>query len=162
MKSYAHIYGDIFDHQGEETALAHGVNCVGLMGAGIALSFRERYPEMYNVYRLMCQSKTLVPGGIFPWTELPDDTDWPPYEGYPPVRGTIINCATQDLPGSNARVEWLLSSLNLAAAYCNAQKLRLVVPEIGAGIGGIDRDIVFEVFQTIGELVPLTVVTFQK
>lgn len=159
MNSFKHETGDIFDYAYIDTAVAHGVNCVGLMGAGLALQMRRRYPEMYRIYQLMCLSKTLVPGGFFPWVER---KNWDPtdYDDHPGIECTIINCASQDLPGANAKTEWLLSSLNLAAAYCNAQGLRLVVPEIGAGIGGLDRNIVFEVFEVVGGLVDLTVVTY--
>jgi O-acetyl-ADP-ribose deacetylase (regulator of RNase III) len=46
-------------------ALGHGVNTLGLMGAGIAVEFRRRWPTMYQAYREECRSGRLQPGGLF-------------------------------------------------------------------------------------------------
>ena len=46
--------GDIFSLKGV-SSYAHGCNCAGAMGKGIALQFRNRYPAMYKEYKLLCQ-----------------------------------------------------------------------------------------------------------
>jgi len=147
--NFDHQYGDLFDHAKPGiTAIAHGVNCKGMMGAGIAFTMRANYPAMERFYRLVCQTQVLVPGGILPWEDQ--------------VTGhTVLNCASQNQPGADAQLGWLISSLSLAAAYCTIRGLSLAVPEIGCHIGGLDRDEVFNVFDAIGRLVPLTVVTYQ-
>ena len=40
------------------------VNCRGVMGAGLALAFRQRYPEMFAEYRAICEDKQLEPGRL--------------------------------------------------------------------------------------------------
>ena len=40
-------YGDIFSISGI-SCYAHGCNCAGAMGKGIALQFKKRFPQMYN------------------------------------------------------------------------------------------------------------------
>ena len=52
----AFVTGDLFINRFKAQALAHGCNCQGSMGAGIATSFRDRYPEMYAEYRRRCKA----------------------------------------------------------------------------------------------------------
>ena len=106
-------------------ALAHGVNTYGAMGAGIAKTFREKYPDMYEMYKAECQSKSLTPGGMFGWI---------PLEG-----PTIYNLASQDFPGPRAKLVWLGSALMYALKDADLRGYdRIAVPRIGAGIGGLD------------------------
>lgn len=69
MTKLIHKEGDIFTSTAQ--ALGHGVNVCGLMGAGIALQFRKRFPDMYLEYQKHCLSGALNPGDYFVWT-LPD------------------------------------------------------------------------------------------
>jgi O-acetyl-ADP-ribose deacetylase (regulator of RNase III) len=48
-----YVTGDLFVNRHQAEALAHGCNCQGAMGAGIAVGFRERYPRMYEEYLLI-------------------------------------------------------------------------------------------------------------
>jgi len=43
-------------------ALVNTVNCVGVMGAGIALEFKKRYPKMFDYYRVACDNHYIKPG----------------------------------------------------------------------------------------------------
>src|SRR5271156_4772010 len=52
-----YVSGDLFANVHSAQALAHGCNCQGSMGAGIAVGFRERYPAMYEAYRTRCKSR---------------------------------------------------------------------------------------------------------
>ena len=45
------IDGDIFSSRCQ--TLVNTVNCVGVMGVGVALEFKHRYPEMYHKYHWM-------------------------------------------------------------------------------------------------------------
>jgi hypothetical protein len=58
------VSGDLFADPSLD-GLAHGCNCVGAMGAGIAMEFRRRYPEMYLQYKKHCDSGDFVPGTVF-------------------------------------------------------------------------------------------------
>jgi len=88
--------GDLFSSTAG--ALGHGVNTTGVMGAGIAPLFKARHPEMYREYRLACDNGGLVPGETFIWPT-------------PEPRPVVYNIASQDLPGSHARLEWLESGV---------------------------------------------------
>src|SRR3954454_22325644 len=51
------VSGDLFDNAHGVRAFAHGCNCQGSMGAGIAKTFRARYPAMSEVYRSRCKAE---------------------------------------------------------------------------------------------------------
>lgn len=48
------IYGNIFD--GDTAVIAHQVNCQGVMGSGVAKQVRERFPEVYEDYKSLCET----------------------------------------------------------------------------------------------------------
>jgi O-acetyl-ADP-ribose deacetylase (regulator of RNase III) len=131
--------GDLFD-QSDVYAIGHGVNCKGVMGAGIAVLFRRKYPEMYKQYVLWCDTGVLKPGGCMPW--MPWETD----PGH-----FVFNIASQNEPGADATVQWLVQGVE--AAIAQAKKIglnKLAVPRIAAGIGGLTWEEVKETFEVIG------------
>ena len=48
-------------------ALVNTVNCVGVMGAGVALQFKMRYPEMFKDYVRRCRGGLVRPGQPYVW-----------------------------------------------------------------------------------------------
>jgi O-acetyl-ADP-ribose deacetylase (regulator of RNase III) len=52
-----YVSGDIFLNKYNAEALAHGCNCKGAMGAGVAKGFRQHYPDMYEEYRKRCKTR---------------------------------------------------------------------------------------------------------
>ncbi len=56
--------GDIFNIGGVNN-YAHGCNCAGAMGKGIALQFKNKYPKMYSEYRARCKDGLFNPGDVF-------------------------------------------------------------------------------------------------
>ncbi len=58
-----HTKGDILNADAE--ALVNTVNCVGIMGRGIALQFRKAFPENFKEYKALCDHKELWPGKLF-------------------------------------------------------------------------------------------------
>ncbi len=55
--------GDIFHADVE--ALVNAVNCVGVMGRGIALQFKKAFPENFKRYKAVCDKRELSPGKMF-------------------------------------------------------------------------------------------------
>lgn len=108
-------------------AIAHGVNCRGVMGAGIARQFRSRYPKMFQSYRRRCLRGELLPGEIVPWKHHD---------------GTVIyNLATQQEPGADAQ-PWMITAAvgqMITEAYHDFRITRIAMPLIGCGIGGLTR-----------------------
>ena len=118
----------------DATALGHGVNCHGAMGAGVAKIIRARYsPAMFADYRAACQSGALRPGMTRMWS---GDARMP----------LLANIASQDLPGPFAQLDLLDSAIRAALAAVKTAALdRLAIPRIGCGIGGLDWPDVHEV-----------------
>jgi O-acetyl-ADP-ribose deacetylase (regulator of RNase III) len=114
------VSGDLF-LSGAQT-LAHGVNCRGRMGAGIAVEFKRQYPTMSQEYRRRCRVGDLQPGEIFLWRG-PDR--W------------ILNLATQDsLCGT--RLQYVVSALrNVASAHERVGIQSIAMPQIASGLGGL-------------------------
>lgn len=141
-------YGDIFDS--DASYIGHGVNCCGVMGAGIAKQFRERFPHNYNNYRAVCQSGSLTPGNFMVVPEQRENG----------ATVLVVNFASQEKPGADASYEWLFSSLYRFAVKAsreitlNLYGHRVAIPEIGCGIGGLDFNLAAKVIQLVEELVP--------
>ena len=120
------IAGDLFKDQ-SANYLMHGCNCKGAMGSGIAVQFKKEYPKMYQKYRELCSAGQFKPGGVLAW--------------YSKDKPSVLNLATQDFPGANAKLEYVEECFNKIVH--NQDKLKithLAMPRIGAGIGGLDWD----------------------
>ena len=57
-----HVEGNIF--KSYKQVIVNTVNCVGVMGKGIALECKLRYPEMFKAYKKYCDQKKLLPGTL--------------------------------------------------------------------------------------------------
>ncbi len=60
-------FGNIFDSSAQ--ALVNPINCVGVMGKGLALQFKQKYPEMFEAYKEACRKKWIKIGNLFVFTE---------------------------------------------------------------------------------------------
>lgn len=109
-------------------ALVNTVNSVGVMGKGIALMFKEAYPENFTEYAAACR-EGLVHGGSLVVTRRHDlvGPKW------------IVNFATKEHWRSPSRLEWIASGLNdLKAAIIDLGISSIAIPPLGAGNGGLD------------------------
>lgn len=136
--------GDLFD-QHDVDALAHGVNCHGVMGSGIAPQFRRRQPVMYAAYRKACLEGDLTLGSMFPW-QLPNGR-W------------IYNLASQDQPGRNAKLPAIEQAVTAAVEHAAAHEVRsIAMPRIGAGIGGLRWTDVHDLLDRLSNSTPVRLV----
>lgn len=143
--TFKEIEGDLFDQKVQ--ALAHGVNCKGLMGAGIAKPFRDKFPLMYEEYVLMCKAGQLRPGSVF--AHYAGGGRW------------VYNIASQNSPGPDARKEWLSAGLYSALIHARVYGVKeIAAPQIGCGIGGLDyRKDVEPIFERMARMFPTTNLT---
>lgn len=124
--------GDLFANEHNAQAFAHGVNCVGVMGAGIAKEFRRRYPMMYEYYREPRILTWIEPGDCLAWNQ--DDNCTP----LQPV-AIVFNLATQYRTGPHARYDWLEESLDqMLVKATDIGVTSIAMPAIGCGIGGLE------------------------
>ena len=117
--------GDLFADTSLQ-AFAHGCNCAGAMGAGIAVAFRDRWPEMYDAYRARCDAGTFQLGDIFVW----DAHD-----------AVIYNLGTQQTWRPEATLAAIEHSIAAMLTDAAARELpAIALPRIGAGLGGLAWD----------------------
>jgi O-acetyl-ADP-ribose deacetylase (regulator of RNase III) len=145
------IQGDLFDPKHGFDGLAQGVNCQGVMGAGIAVPFRERYPLMFTQYAALCSgsAKHLLPGKVHTYLSTPD-------EGLPDV----YNMFTQFQPGANGDYSYVEHAafnlrtttellLDLSEAVTESELGYSVgLPWIGCGIAGLAKHNVEHILRT--------------
>jgi len=120
--------GDVLDADAE--ALVNTVNCVGIMGRGIALQFRKAFPENYKAYEAACHRKEVRPGMV-----LVHDLNRLQNPRY------VINFPTKRDWKGKSRMEDINSGLKaLVAEVRNRGIHSLAVPPLGCGLGGLDWD----------------------
>ena len=119
--------GDIFESKC--STIVNTVNCVGVMGKGIALEFKKRYPEMFRQYIEKCKTGE-VKAGI-------------PYV-YQNTDGTIIiNFPTKEHWRSPSHLSYIIDGLDwFVAHYQNYGIDNIAFPPLGCGNGGLTWKIV--------------------
>jgi len=108
-------------------ALVNTVNCVGVMGRGIALQFRKAFPENFAAYKAACDRGEVRPGKLFihPLGQLTN----PRY---------IINFPTKDHWKGNSRIEYIDSGLKeMVEAVRQLDVHSIAIPPLGCGLGGL-------------------------
>ncbi len=121
--------GDLFLDKSE--ALVNTVNCVGVMGKGVALEFKRRWPENYKVYKKACDGKKLRPGQmlIFELGNLLEESE----------RKFIINFPTKDHWRAKSKLEYISEGLEALVSDIKKYKIKsLALPPLGCGNGGLD------------------------
>ena len=119
------------------------VNTVGAMGAGLALEFKQRYPEMYQAYRVACRDGRLPIGGCHIWDIPETDIDWAKRNR--DDIGVIINLPTkahwkspsfwtQIEPGVH-RMVYCLKAVDYPKLF--GFRPRIGIPRLGSGLGGL-------------------------
>lgn len=138
--------GDIFETTAE--AIVNTVNCVGIMGRGIALQFKKRYPENFNSYAAACKKKEVVPGKMLVF-ETGNMVN-PRY---------IINFPTKRHWRGASRMGDITAGLKaLATEITNLQIKSIAIPPLGCGLGGLDwRLVKAEISNALG-IIPNVVI----
>lgn len=118
--------GDILNADAE--ALVNTVNCVGIMGRGIALQFKNAYPENFKAYAAACRREEVRPGRMFVF-ETGTLTN-PKY---------IINFPTKRHWRGKSRMEDIEAGLAALVHEVRVREIRsIAIPPLGSGLGGLD------------------------
>jgi O-acetyl-ADP-ribose deacetylase (regulator of RNase III) len=148
--------GDLFDPELNFDALAQGVNTYGVMGAGIAVPFKEKYPEMYEDYKALCTKYGGTLAGLLHiWT--PEITETLVHEDEDGTEAvmldfgqTIYNLFSQIAPGRDGNYEYLMKAAIMMRQDAEAQCFdRVGLPWIGCGIAGLEKHNVEHIFKTV-------------
>ena len=152
------IQGDLFDPEFAFDYIAQGTNCFGILGGGIAVEFERRFPLMAAEYKEECKRfKAVLLGTIqvsisdsYANAENPK-VNWVP---------GVINLFTQYYPGPDATLASLEKATFLMLKEVDkeqatafpldpALKLRVGLPLIGCGIGGLEPHNVLHVWEQL-------------
>jgi O-acetyl-ADP-ribose deacetylase (regulator of RNase III) len=118
-------------------ALVNAVNCVGVMGKGIALQFRREFSEDYfKDYKRACQSGELAIGKVHVY-ELKTPKFDAPVSAFSPR--FIVNFPTKNHWREQSRITDIESGLqSLVEAIKENEIKSMAMPALGCGLGGLD------------------------
>ena len=120
--------GDIFTEDSE--AIVNSVNCVGVMGRGIALQFKNMFPDNFKAYAAACKRGEVKPGSMFVF-ETSRLTN-PRY---------IVNFPTKRHWRGKSRVEDIESGLDALAQEVRERGINsIAIPALGSDLGGLKWD----------------------
>jgi O-acetyl-ADP-ribose deacetylase (regulator of RNase III) len=134
-------------------ALVNTVNTVGVMGKGIALMFKDAFPENLRAYVAACKRKEVEVGRMFVTERL----DW--------VSGPrwIVNFPTKKHWRNPSKIEWIEEGLEDLRRFIIKNNVRSVaLPPLGSGNGGLDWHDVRPIIEAaLGSLPNVDVVVFE-
>ncbi len=116
-----YMHGNLFENPAE--ALVNAVNCVGVMGKGIAYQFRRAFPAMYEDYQQRCKRGEIRPGQVSTFREK---------------NRLIVNFPTKRHWRSPSRLEDIEAGLQALRKLIETEGIRhMAVPPLGCGHGGL-------------------------
>ncbi len=135
--------GNIFDSECQ--TLVNTVNCDGVMGKGLALQFKHRYPEMFNEYKLACKRGQLKNGG--------DLWFWNYIDLYKPKK--ILCFATKQHWMYPSKLEWIERGLLTFVKNCEFWYITSIAwPKLGCTNGQLnwEKDVKPLMFDYLNQL----------
>lgn len=124
------------------------VNTVGVMGNGLALYFKLKFPEMFEAYRYACAANHFKRKGVFVYDVSPEKK--------------ILCFPTKRHWRYNSRIEWIDRGLEvIAEQYQDYGITSLAIPPIGCGKGKLEWEQVYNLIKIhLGERIPLPVTVY--
>ena len=143
--------GDIFEEDAD--ALVNSVNCVGVMGRGIALQFKKKFPANFRAYKKACERKEVEPGRMFVF-DMGPRLSRPHY---------IINFPTKRHWRGKSRIEDIEAGLySLIEEIRNRNIRSIAMPALGSDLGKLNWDDVrSKIDAALGELEGVDVIVFR-
>lgn len=132
--------GDMLDTNAE--AVVNTVNCVGIMGRGIALQFKKRFPENFKAYEAACKRNEVIPGKMFVYET--GDIMNPKY---------IVNFPTKRHWRGASRIEDIEYGLTDLVKVIKIRHITsIAIPPLGCGLGGLDWNLVRRKMENVLEI----------
>lgn len=134
--------GDILKADAE--ALVNTVNCVGVMGRGIAAQFRKQFAENFRAYKRVCDAGSLRPGMMLVYDS--GKLLKPRY---------VINFPTKGHWRAKSRIEDIESGLTALVNEVRTRRIAsIAIPPLGCGLGGLDWSTVRPMIEKAFEPLP--------
>ncbi|HEL9716985.1 TPA: macro domain-containing protein [Legionella pneumophila] len=135
--------GDLLK-QKDVDAIVNTVNCVGVMGKGIALQFKKKWPDNFSEYARMCKSGSLKPGKVHIF-QL-EKSNLPLF---------IINFPTKDHWKEKSKIEYIKDGLNdLIHQIKKLNISSIAIPPLGCGNGGLSWTLVKPLIEDAFNILP--------
>lgn len=136
------MQGDIL--KADVEALVNTVNCIGVMGRGIALQFSKAFPENSKVYKSACDKKQLHPGMMLVCGL--NRFENPQY---------VINFPTKRHWKGKSRIEDIESGLKVLIEEVRKRDIHsIAIPPLGCGLGGLNWEQVRPMIENAFESLP--------
>ena len=122
----------IFDSSAQ--TLVNTINCVGVMGKGLALEFKNRYPAMFDKYKSFCDKGVFKPGVL--WIYKAEDGKW------------ILNFPTKIDWKNPSKIEYIEEGLKKFVEIWSEKGITSVAfPLLGCSNGGLNPDEVIPIME---------------
>jgi len=142
--------GNILLEQTE--AIVNTVNCVGVMGRGIALQYKEQYPQNFKAYKIACKNNEVQPGKMF--IIQINSLINPKY---------IINFPTKRHWKGKSSISDIELGLNALAEEIKSLNIKsIAIPPLGCGLGGLNWSEVKNLIEIIlGQLSDTNIIIYE-
>lgn len=129
----------------EAEALVNTVNTVGIMGKGVALQFKQAFPQNFKAYEAACKRDEVRLGRMFIT-----------YTGLLEPR-LIVNFPTKRHWKGNSKIEDIVAGLEDLVRVVQDERIRsIALPPLGCGLGGLRwedvRPLIEEAFEAVPEV----------
>lgn len=124
--------GNIFSS--DKQTIVNTINCVGVMGKGVALGFKLRYPDMYEKYKEFCKNKQITIGKLWLYRRPQQDSKW------------VLNFPTKFHWKYPSKMEYLEAGLQkFVETYQEKGITSIAFPLLGTHNGGLDKNDVLNI-----------------
>ncbi len=121
------LIGNMFETSMQ--TLVNTVNCVGVMGKGVAKTFKDQYPTMFEDYKQRCDHKQVKPGV--------------PYYYHDMLGVSVLNFPTKDHWRSASKLADVINGLDIFVQnYKKWGITSIAFPPLGCGNGGLEWELV--------------------
>ena len=132
--------GNLFETQAK--TLVNTINCVGVMGKGIALDFKKRYPDMFDEYVAMCEKGCVRPGEPYLYQDF--------------YGNSVLNFPTKDHWRSPSKLSYIISGLEWFKNHFKEYGITSIAfPPLGCGNGGLTWEIVGPIMYSMLKDLPI-------
>jgi len=142
--------GNLLDANVE--AVVNTVNTVGVMGKGIALMFKERFPKNYQEYLAATKSGAVQIGKMF--VSATDELTGPKW---------VINFPTKKHWRHPTKIEWVREGLVALKGTIREKQIRsIAIPPLGCGNGGLNwSDVRPLIAKYLGDLTDVEIIVYE-
>lgn len=101
--------------------IVNPINCVGVMGGGLARDFKIKFPEMNAEYEALCEDHEIVPGQMWIWKDY------------------VVNFPTKNHYKYPSKLKYIIDGmLDLANQIIKHNVESIAIPKLGCGLGGLE------------------------